>query len=66
VDKLKTGFWRIAKAANIPIIVVSFDFRRRRVEMLPPFMPGDMEKDMERIMTYYKGITGKRPGQDLR
>ncbi|MEQ8417807.1 MAG: 1-acyl-sn-glycerol-3-phosphate acyltransferase [Imperialibacter sp.] len=66
VDKLKTGFWRIAKAANIPIVLVSFDFKRRRVEMLEPFMPGDMETDMERIMAYYKGITGKRPWQDLR
>ncbi len=65
VDKLKTGFWRIAKAANIPIVMVSFDFREKEVKMLEPFMPGDMEEDIARIMKYYNGITGKRPDQDL-
>lgn len=65
VAKLKTGFWRIAKGANVPIVVVGFDFRRRVVEVQEPFMPGDMEEDMARIIAYYKTVVGKRPGQGL-
>lgn len=65
VDKLKTGFWRIAKGANIPIVMVGFDFKRKLVEVREPFMPGDMEEDLARVMDYYKGVTGKHPDQGL-
>jgi 1-acyl-sn-glycerol-3-phosphate acyltransferase len=66
VERLKTGFWRIAKEADIPIVVVGFDFGRRVVEIREPFMPGNMDDDMAAILRYYKTIKGKRPEKDLR
>ncbi|MEQ6121232.1 1-acyl-sn-glycerol-3-phosphate acyltransferase [Reichenbachiella sp. MALMAid0571] len=62
VKQLKTGFYRIAKQANVPILVAGFDFKKRTVEFLEPFLPGeDMQSDMDFIMNFYKGVTGKNP-----
>jgi 1-acyl-sn-glycerol-3-phosphate acyltransferase len=62
VAKLKTGFYRIAKEANIHILPVSFNFGNKTVEFLEPFIPiGYMEKDIDFLMNYYKGIRGKNP-----
>ena len=62
VTKLKTGFYRIAKEANVHILPVGFDFKNKTVEFLEPFIPSDdMEKDMDFLMDYYRGIHGKNP-----
>jgi 1-acyl-sn-glycerol-3-phosphate acyltransferase len=62
VTRLKTGFYRIAKEANVHILPVSFDFKNKTVEFLEPFIPSDdMEKDMDFLMDYYRGIQGKNP-----
>jgi len=65
VDRLKSGFWRMAKGAGVPIVVVGFDYKRKVVELLASFMPGEMEPDMERIVSYYKNVSGKHPGNGL-
>jgi 1-acyl-sn-glycerol-3-phosphate acyltransferase len=66
VGKLRTGFYYIAKRANIPIIPVGFDFARKRVVIGNPLYPGnDTEKDLSVLLTFYKGITGKNPEQGL-
>ena len=35
VTKLKSGFYWIAKLANIPIVPVAFDFERKEVQIMP-------------------------------
>ena len=58
----KTGFYRIAIKANIPIVMVSFDFDKKIVEYLDPFSPtGDLEADLEYIKSYYRAKKGKHP-----
>lgn len=62
VTKLKTGFYRIAKEANVHILPVGFDFKNKNVEFLDPFIPSDdMDKDIAFLMDYYRGIHGKNP-----
>ena len=61
VNKLKTGFWYIAHAANIPIVPVGFDFRKREVVIGQPLYATDIDKDMTTLTEFYKGITGKNP-----
>jgi 1-acyl-sn-glycerol-3-phosphate acyltransferase len=61
VSKLKTGFWYIAKAVNIPIVPVGFDFKRKEIVVGPVVYPTELEKDMNRLMEFYKGIHGKNP-----
>lgn len=67
VPKWKTGFYHIAKNAGIPIVMCGFDFKKKVVEVKPPFYPtDDFEADMDYIMSYFRGVTGKHPELGVR
>ena len=67
VPEWKTGFYRIAHKAGVPIVMVGFDFEHKVVEYREPFYPtGDMEADMEFIKSYYRSIKGKHPEKGVR
>ncbi len=62
VTQWKTGFYYIAKAAKVPIVMVAFDFGKKQVKISDPVMPTDnREEDFKRYMTFYKGVKGKIP-----
>lgn len=61
VEKLKTGFYFIAKEAGIPIIPVGFDFAKREVVIGKPVQPTEFNTDMQTLLTFYKTIQGKNP-----
>ncbi len=62
VDKLKTGFYYIAKQAQVPIVPCGFDFARKQVVLGKPFYPGNsVDDDMNELLNFYKGITGANP-----
>ncbi len=62
VDKLRTGFYFIAKGANVPIVPVGFDFRKKEIVVSNPvYLTDNMEVDMEKIMSFYRTITGRNP-----
>lgn len=62
VDKLKSGFYYIAKSAGIPIFPVGFDYKHKQVVIGEPLFPsGNYETDVETLLTFYRGITGKNP-----
>jgi 1-acyl-sn-glycerol-3-phosphate acyltransferase len=62
VDAWKTGFWRIAKGANVPLIPTSFDYSRKEVTLGKPFHVGDsMEADIAALTEYFKPFVGKNP-----
>lgn len=62
VDDWKTGFYRIAVAANVPIIPASVHVPGKVVEIGEPFHPtGDYETDLAEIMKFYEGKVGFRP-----
>ncbi|HYC85717.1 MAG TPA: 1-acyl-sn-glycerol-3-phosphate acyltransferase [Chryseosolibacter sp.] len=62
VQKLRTGFYYIAKAAGIPIIPVGFDFQRKQVIIGEPLYPGiDLDGDFKILYTFYSQIAGKNP-----
>ena len=46
VKKWKTGFYYIALKANLPILMVSFDYMKKEVKINDKFYPsGDIDKD---------------------
>jgi 1-acyl-sn-glycerol-3-phosphate acyltransferase len=58
----KTGFYYIAKGANIPIVMGYADFRRKAGGFGPMITTtGDIEADMVKIKAFYANITGKYP-----
>ncbi len=62
VHTLKTGFYHIAKMAQVPIVMVAFDFGKKQVKISEPFFPStNMELDFEKIHAFYKGVKGKIP-----
>lgn len=60
VEKLKTGFYYMAYTANVPLILVGFDYPRKTVFISEPKkLSGDFQKDMKEIMLpFYKNIQG--------
>lgn len=65
VDKLKTGFWYIAKAANIPVVPVGFEYQKKEVVIGEPLYPSDVETDINLLLSFYRTIRGKNPDQGL-
>lgn len=57
-----TGFLRIAREANMPIMLAVIDFRMKKAIINDMFIPtGDTEADMRVIKQYYKPFTGRHP-----
>ena len=57
----RSGFYRIAHAARVPILPVVFDGGRREIRLLAPFEPGgDYEADLPRLQALYEGVRGIR------
>lgn len=62
VDKWRTGFYYIAKEANVPIIMFTLDFENKQNKISEPFYPTDnIEKDFEFMHNFYKDVKGKIP-----
>ena len=62
VDKLKTGFYYIAKGANIPLVLCRFDWEHKIISFSEPFFTtDDKEADFKFIDNHFLGIKGKNP-----
>lgn len=62
VDYWKSGFYRIAVAADVPVVLSYLDFSRKEGGIGPALkMTGDIHADMDRIRAFYAGKTGLRP-----
>ncbi len=60
----KSGFYRIAKAAGVPIQLGFSDYARRRGGFGPAFMPSDdVRADMDKIRAFYADKTARHPDQ---
>lgn len=62
VNTWKTGFYYIAKLANVPIIMVAFDFGNKQHVISKPFYPStNVEADFKFMHSYFEGVVGKVP-----
>lgn len=67
VEKWKTGFYFVALKANVPIMMSGFDYEHKVVELKEVFYPsGDVDKDVEKMMAYFRGIKGKYPEKGVK
>jgi 1-acyl-sn-glycerol-3-phosphate acyltransferase len=61
-DHWKSGFYRLALAANVPIGLAFIDWRARVVGLATYLWPtGDVEADLALIRAAYAGRSGKHP-----
>ena len=62
VDKWRTGFYHIAKQANVPIIMFTLDFENKQNKISEPFYTtNNQEADFKFIHDFYKDVKGKIP-----
>jgi hypothetical protein len=63
VDKFKTGFYHIARLAEVPICLCTFNWGTKEVFFDPVLfhVTGDEAADLAHIWNYYKGIPGANP-----
>jgi 1-acyl-sn-glycerol-3-phosphate acyltransferase len=62
VDRWKSGFYRLALAAGVPVGLAFIDYATRTVGLREYVrMTGDPDADMERIRAAYAGKKGLRP-----
>lgn len=58
----KKGFYYIALEAQVPILLGYFDYVKKEVGIKAVFHPtGDVEADIRKIRSYYKGVKGRNP-----
>lgn len=62
VSQWRTGFYRIATAANLPIVPVALDFSRHEVRIGALFQPtGDLEADVAELQSFFRDAKGYNP-----
>jgi len=62
VEKLKTGFYFIAKKAGVPIVMSKFDYEHKTVTFSSPFMTSeDIDQDLAKVWEYFRGVKGYHP-----
>lgn len=62
VEEWKTGFYYIAKAAKVPIIMFTLDFENKQNKISEPFYPTeDKDADFKFMKSFYKDVKGKIP-----
>ncbi len=58
----KTGFYRIATEAGVPVVAGFLDYRNRRIGIGEPFeLTGDANADLIRIAAMYTDVAGRWP-----
>lgn len=62
VAEWRTGFYYIAKAAKVPIIMFTLDFGKKENRFSEPFYPtDDKDADFKFMHNFYNGVIGKVP-----
>ena len=63
VEQWKSGFWRIARAAGVPIVPVAFDFGKRAIVFFGPYMPtADYAADLAALQSLFNADMARNPG----
>jgi len=63
VEHWKTGFWKIARAADVPIVMAYFHYPEKVVGITHVFHTSDnLQQDLARIREWYRPWQGKNRG----
>ena len=62
VERWKTGFWYIARAAGVPILPIGLDFGTRSIRIGEPVEAGDdIDASMSSLRDWFHDVRGRRP-----
>jgi len=66
VTEFKSGFYYIARGAQVPIICVRMDYGHRVVSFGTPLDTSEnTEEDLRKLWNHFVGVRGKRPEQGI-
>jgi 1-acyl-sn-glycerol-3-phosphate acyltransferase len=58
----KTGFYWIAHRAQVPVLMIAFDYRLREIKILGQIQPtGEFDREFSLLLNHYKSITPRHP-----
>jgi 1-acyl-sn-glycerol-3-phosphate acyltransferase len=58
----KSGFYRIAIGANVPIVLAFIDYKNKQMGIGETFSPsGDQERDLQHLRNFYAAFTSRHP-----
>ncbi len=61
-ERWKTGFYFIAKKANVPVALGYIDYEKKHVGIAGYYYPSDnLENDLKMLSEFYEGKVGKKP-----
>lgn len=64
LDYWRSGFYHIARAADVPVVLGFLDWGARRAGAGPTLsLTGDVGADMDRIRAFYAGMSARHPRQ---
>ncbi|MDH3586537.1 MAG: 1-acyl-sn-glycerol-3-phosphate acyltransferase [Gammaproteobacteria bacterium] len=62
VDHWKSGFYRIAEGADVPVVLGFLDYGKRQIGIGPTLkLSGDWHKDLDFCRDFYSNIEGRWP-----
>ncbi|MDC1432906.1 1-acyl-sn-glycerol-3-phosphate acyltransferase [Polaribacter sp.] len=64
VAKWKTGFYYIAKGANVPIVMATLDFGNKQIKISKAYtLTEDMDTDFKHFHAFFSDVKAKNPEQ---
>lgn len=61
-ENWRSGFYHIARAANVPVVLGALDFEKREATLGPAiWLTGDVKADMDVIRAFYADKKGRHP-----
>lgn len=62
----RSGFYYIARGAEVPLVMVVFDYANRRMRVGPTVWPGESyEADLKKVQSFFMGVEGRNPERML-
>jgi 1-acyl-sn-glycerol-3-phosphate acyltransferase len=66
VAQWRSGYWHVARAAGVPIVIVGLDYAKKRVVIGPPLATSEsLEADERRLHELLRDVRGKRPENEM-
>jgi 1-acyl-sn-glycerol-3-phosphate acyltransferase len=62
VDRIKTGFYHIARKADVPIVLLGLDFKNKTFRFADPYkLSENQDAELQRIIDWFAQIDGHKP-----